>query len=61
MTRKEPPPKPVAIAMMMTPKRSNCLDPVFRTAEAEETITANKVVQYNAFNRSGEGLRDIIL
>jgi hypothetical protein len=47
--------------MIMTPKRSNCLDPVLRTAEAEETMTANKVVQYNAFNRSGEGLRDIIL
>jgi len=55
MSRKEPPPNPVAIAIIMTPNKSNCLNPALSTPEADETITANNVIQYKFSKRDCVG------
>jgi uncharacterized membrane protein YeiH len=44
-SRKEPPPSPVVIAIIMTPNKSNFLNPAFKTPEADDTITASSVIQ----------------
>lgn len=59
MSRSDPPPSPVAMAMIITPNRSNCLNPAFRTPEADETITASNVIQYRFSKRVGVGSNDI--
>ncbi|MBW5289240.1 MAG: hypothetical protein Rpha_0238 [Candidatus Ruthia sp. Apha_13_S6] len=37
--------------MIITPNKSNCLTPAFNTPDAEDVMTANRVIQYKLYIR----------